>query len=40
MSEKLTFPSSSLCIWKTVGSTSLGRSLMMVRVVMSRATLW
>ena len=40
ISLKLTPPSSSPdCIWKTVGSTSLGNTRMIVKVVISKATL-
>ena len=38
MSEKSTLPGSSLIMLNTMGSTSLGRTRMMVRVVWSRAT--
>lgn len=39
ISEKSTFPGSSFIMLKTMGSTSLGKTLMMVKVVWSRATL-
>ena len=39
MSEKSTFPGSSLIMLKTIGSTYLGKTRMIVKVVWSRATL-
>ena len=39
ISEKSTFPGSSFIMLKTMGSTSLGKTLIMVNVVWSRATL-
>ena len=39
ISEKSTFPGSSFIMLKTMGSTYLGKTLIMVKVVWSRATL-
>lgn len=39
ISEKSTLPGSSLIMLNTIGSTYLGRTRMIVRVVWSRATL-